>query len=245
LFNLITGSNGAGKTSLLEAIHLLSVGHSFRTRKTRELLNHKASELSVIAKLHDPHLKNDHRAGIQKNRQGETQLKLNFEALNSMAEMTRILQFLDWGLFHVEQSFFKYWKTYKQALEQRNHALRQQLPTPEIRAWDAELAEAGEAISSARIHYIDEFRAWLVEYTKKFCLDGDITIEYRKGWNADISLMEAHKVSLYAFRSACHVRRKSKSTRCCALRRSASRARSGTSIASSILFGGNEVADIY
>ena len=31
-FNLVTGDNGSGKTSLLEALHLLAHGRSFRGR---------------------------------------------------------------------------------------------------------------------------------------------------------------------------------------------------------------------
>ena len=34
--NLIHGMNGSGKTSILEAIHLLGMGRSFRTTKTPE-----------------------------------------------------------------------------------------------------------------------------------------------------------------------------------------------------------------
>ena len=37
--NLITGLNGAGKSSLLEAIHLLAYGRSFRGRVTLFQLN--------------------------------------------------------------------------------------------------------------------------------------------------------------------------------------------------------------
>ena len=35
---MIWGDNGSGKTSLLEAIHLLSYGKSFKTHKQRELI---------------------------------------------------------------------------------------------------------------------------------------------------------------------------------------------------------------
>ena len=38
--NLIVGNNGIGKTNLLEAIHLLSTGRSFRTQQLQELIGH-------------------------------------------------------------------------------------------------------------------------------------------------------------------------------------------------------------
>ncbi|HUV36972.1 MAG TPA: AAA family ATPase, partial [Patescibacteria group bacterium] len=37
-FNFITGLNAEGKTNLLEAIHLFSLGRSFRTRNTQEAI---------------------------------------------------------------------------------------------------------------------------------------------------------------------------------------------------------------
>ena len=41
--NLITGDNGSGKTSLLEAIYLLGRGRSFRTRHTEQLIRHASA----------------------------------------------------------------------------------------------------------------------------------------------------------------------------------------------------------
>lgn len=216
-FNLITGANGAGKTSLLEAIHLLSAGHSFRTRKTREILNTDADSLSIISKLHDLKHAKDHRAGIQKYRNGDTHLKLDYEPLHSMAQMTRLLpvkalfpdshkliqdgpsarrQFLDWGLFHVEQDFFAHWKIYKRALEQRNQALRRHLPENEVIAWNGELSESGSKISEFRQSYVQELRAWLTEYLKKFGIIGQIGVEYKLGWSSDHSLPEALKAAM-------------------------------------------------
>ncbi len=42
--NLVFGDNAQGKTSLLEAIYLLSAGKSFRTRHIREILHHDQKE---------------------------------------------------------------------------------------------------------------------------------------------------------------------------------------------------------
>jgi len=43
--NLIIGDNGSGKSSLLEAIYLLSRGRSFRTSRIAELISHPADSV--------------------------------------------------------------------------------------------------------------------------------------------------------------------------------------------------------
>ena len=45
--NVIWGENGSGKTAILEAIHTLSMGRSFRTNKVTELLKNGENLLSV------------------------------------------------------------------------------------------------------------------------------------------------------------------------------------------------------
>ena len=40
--NIIVGSNGHGKTNILEAIYFMSIGKSFRTNKDREVINFKS-----------------------------------------------------------------------------------------------------------------------------------------------------------------------------------------------------------
>ena len=50
-FNLITGANAAGKTTLLEAIDLLSRARSFRTRNARELISHGETEYLLAGEV--------------------------------------------------------------------------------------------------------------------------------------------------------------------------------------------------
>ena len=45
--NVIWGENGSGKTGVLEAIHSLSFGKSFRTNKHKELLNTERDFLKI------------------------------------------------------------------------------------------------------------------------------------------------------------------------------------------------------
>ena len=47
-FNLITGDNGSGKTSLLEAMHLMAHGRSFRGRVRDGLIRSGAPALQVF-----------------------------------------------------------------------------------------------------------------------------------------------------------------------------------------------------
>ena len=48
---LITGRNGSGKTSVLEAIHVLLKSRSFRTSSINSLINHEEEKFILNAKL--------------------------------------------------------------------------------------------------------------------------------------------------------------------------------------------------
>ncbi len=48
--NVFVGANGSGKTSLLEAIHVLGVGRSFRARSMQQVIAFGAQDCSVRAK---------------------------------------------------------------------------------------------------------------------------------------------------------------------------------------------------
>ena len=51
--NLISGANGAGKTSILEAVFLLGRGRSFRTRISEKLIRHGQPSLTVFGRTDD------------------------------------------------------------------------------------------------------------------------------------------------------------------------------------------------
>src|ERR1700724_4100490 len=74
--NLITGNNGSGKTSILEAIYLLGRGRSFRTRHTEHLIRHTAAELRVVGRV-EPPANGSHRIGGVCNRQDGVQVRID------------------------------------------------------------------------------------------------------------------------------------------------------------------------
>ncbi len=49
--NLFIGDNGTGKTSLLEGIHVLGMGRSFRTRQLRHAIAHEGDGVILHGRL--------------------------------------------------------------------------------------------------------------------------------------------------------------------------------------------------
>src|SRR5262245_13573074 len=148
---LITGENGAGKTSILEAVFLLGRGRSFRTRTNERLIRHGQSALTVFGRTHsDP----PSAAGIEVSTEG-TRARINGRNAESLLELSGILpvqvidpeihklieqgperrrRWLDWLVFHVEPNFVGHWSRYQRALKQRNAALK--AGARDVAVWD-------------------------------------------------------------------------------------------------------------
>ena len=178
--NLLTGDNGAGKTSVLEALHLMAYGRSFRGR-VRDGLVRQARKPGNLRRMgrttrEPPAAPPEGRVAPQwpdwKGRlDGEDVAQLGnlcaalavvtFEpgshALVSGGGEPR-RRFLDWGLFHVEPDFLSLWRRYSRALKQRNALLKQGGPLRMLDTWDHELAEAGEPLTSRRQHYLERLQ---------------------------------------------------------------------------------------
>jgi len=71
LANIIYGQNGSGKTSLLEAIHLLGRGRSFRHRDLRLVVNHSAENLVVSASIESGKASRSNKLGVMRSRTGQ------------------------------------------------------------------------------------------------------------------------------------------------------------------------------
>lgn len=178
--NLVVGDNGAGKTSLLEALHLMAYGRSFRGRVRDGLVRQGADDLEVFVEWQESAggPGRYRRAGLRHSGQawkgrldGEDVQQLGnlcaalavvtFEpgshALISGGGETR-RRFMDWALFHVEPDFLPLWRRYSRALKQRNALLKQGGPPASLDAWDRELGDAGELLTSRRRSYIERLQ---------------------------------------------------------------------------------------
>lgn len=202
--NLILGDNGSGKTSLLEAIFLLAMGRSFRSRALKHLIKKEQQRLTVFARSTDltP-------IGLQYDIQSGLSIRLNNAPLKRLSELAAHLplQFIpanchqffelgpkyrrrmvDWGVFHVEHSFNFHWQSYKKVLQQRNSAIRQHKNNNEIQLWDTHLVQHGLKITQFRQEFLQRLVKEFLPLFSKLCPEleaSDFSLRYLQGWNKE------------------------------------------------------------
>jgi DNA replication and repair protein RecF len=208
--NIFFGANGSGKTSLLEAVNLLLVGRSFRHAQLKPILRDGSSQCVAFAELAEG--ENRLALGMQRSHTDKPIIKCNGERLKSAAELVRIVpvqllnteafalltggpsgrrEFMDWGLFHVEQEFYAAWQHARRALHQRNSLIRHdKIDRSQLELWSREYARYGEVLDVFRRDYIatlaPRFRQILSELNPT--LTERITVVYSRGWARDTSL---------------------------------------------------------
>lgn len=206
----LTGDNGAGKTSILEAMHLLVLGRSFRGRVRDRLIRQGDPSLSVVAKWRGAHGL-QHVAGVEHD--GERwALRLDGAPAKTFAQVARALplicfepgsralldggaeyrrRFVDWLLFHVEPRFLDVWRRHERALKQRNALLKCGANDIALDPWDVELARHGTQIAQWRAA---RMRDWLPEFRELMnALAPDLAapaIDVHSGWRAETDLLD-------------------------------------------------------
>lgn len=213
-FNIFWGKNGSGKTSLLESVYILTCGRSFRTSNAENYINFKASICTIAGQAYSTPSNAHCRFGIERDRKKGVQMRINEEPCYSLAQLAKIVplqlintesyqlldlppkfrrQFLDWGAFHVEPSFFPFWARYNRALKQRNAALKRVKLEGEaaVYSWDKELIEAGEHIHQCRQMFFKAFYPYFSQYINEFLKLETLRAEYFPGWNDKKSFKDA------------------------------------------------------
>ena len=212
--NVFHGANGSGKSSLLEAVHLLLAGRSFRHHQTKPVIQDGAAACAVFGEYRDA-AGITHQCGVQKTRDGRTLAKRDGEVLNSLAELAESLpvvalsadsfelvtggpaqrrQFIDWQLFHVEHGFMAVWRAAQRALSQRNSLIRHgKIEPAQLASWTHEYARHGEQIDRWRQQQVGELTQRLPSALQALFGPAapDIGVDYRRGWAADVELEQA------------------------------------------------------
>jgi len=208
--NVIVGDNASGKTSLLEALFLLGRGVTFRSTRLRDLIHSEADRYNLRAVVRDQHdlARKVSIEGYRNRREFylDTQSNVSrFDLVQCLPlqlidpDVHRLLEegpqyrrrFMDWGVFHVEHSFFSSWQRFRRALIQRNRALRLGWPNKDIVSWDPALVREARQVDSCRRGYVDDIARNLPTAIRKEFTGVPIHFDYRSGWPTNESLDQA------------------------------------------------------
>jgi len=203
--NLLVGDNGAGKTSVLEAIHLMGYGRSFRGRVRDGLIRQGADSLEVFIEWREGGGR-VRRAGLRHGGQ-DWQGRLDGEPAAQLGDLCAALavvtfepgshvllsggseprrRLLDWGLFHVEPDFLRLWRRYARALKQRNALLKNGSHDRQLDAWDQELVDAGEPLTRHRREYLDRLAPRLrADSAELLPAAGLAALDFLPGWRQE------------------------------------------------------------
>ena len=205
--NLISGRNGSGKSSIVEALSMLSTGRSFRSASVRSVIQHGREDCVVQANIR--YRGAVRSLGIRRSKSGELTLRLDGEPLSSLAEFAAQVptiivdpsstetisgppelrrRLIDGTLFHVEPDFLGVWRRYQRILKQRNAMLRRGMMRGQD-PWLGELSKVGGELTDYRADLVSRlgpvFQAILAELNDTL-LDAELV--FRPGWDASLSL---------------------------------------------------------
>jgi DNA replication and repair protein RecF len=200
---VVTGRNGHGKTSFLEAAYLLGTAHSFRTRKLDELVGWQGGPLRVSGEVSGLTVSN--RLGLVVDRGvrrlfvdgAERQLEVFLGRLDLVAlpnEAMRILRdgpegrrrFIDSGVAGQHPAYLRDLGAYRRVLAERNALLRRGdrsasgVRKDEMEAWEDRLAAAAARVHQQRRECIIGIASRMGPSERMLFPDGEeIRIRYR------------------------------------------------------------------
>lgn len=207
--NLIYGHNGSGKTSLLEAIHFLGLGRSFRSHLAQRVIQEGADKLQLFSRLAAGD--EEHKLGLRRFRNGDTEVRMDGERIKKLSLLAEALpiqlitpesfallfegpkarrQFIDWGAFHSDPSFYLNWMNVRRILKQRNQLLRDKASYQQIAFWDKEFLRYCTAVTEIRKHYVDSLNEQLKGIIGGFLPQVEVRVSFTQGWDSKTDFAE-------------------------------------------------------
>lgn len=213
-FNFIFGQNASGKTSLLEAIHLLGRGKSFRTNNLSNCIHHNSTEYVLRAQINNSlHYSDNFWLALQRDREGVGHYKVAEQVENKLSNFIRYLpvqfidinaykiieegpslrrEYLDWLLFHTVPGYIDIWQRMKKSLEQRNILFKSQfIDFAQLELWTNSFILHAEFVDQLRAELVVKLSEHLIPLIKQYYDDvKDVKIYYHNGWDDNHSLQE-------------------------------------------------------
>ncbi len=213
-FNYLVGGNGAGKTSVLEAVYLLARARSFRGASVASLISKGHDSLLVRADLED-----GHSLGLSRAHDGNAVLHIDQQPVRKLSSSAALLplqllspdvgdlvfagpggrrKFLDWGLFHMEQSAFAALRDFRVANRQRNAVLKSwcgRESEQSLEVWTDAFCRHAAAVDAFRREYAEALIPVVREALGELRVAFQVGMTYRNGWG-DASLRKVLEQSI-------------------------------------------------
>ncbi len=174
--NLILGNNAQGKTNLLEAVYITSIGRSFRTNKDSDLVHFDAdfakvfisAEKEVYDTTVEIIVKKDAKKYIKKDgvavKRTSDLLENIFIVIFSPEDLKIVKdepekrrKFIDRELCQMKPAYYESLSSYKKILLQRNTYLKEEnIDQSILDLWDVQLAKYGAKIMQMRKIFVEK-----------------------------------------------------------------------------------------
>jgi DNA replication and repair protein RecF len=194
---------------MLEAVHLLARGRSFRTHRARTLIQQGAESLTVRASIQDE-LRGSQTLAMGKNLLGQTELKINGLSERRLSEAARLVplqvmlpdigelvfggprtrrQWLDWGTFHVKPDYLRTLREYLRVLKQRNAALKLAgNGRSAVNPWTTQLVDIAQQVDAQRRDYVTVLAPQFAYAIERLAPELQVSLVYERGWPEGESL---------------------------------------------------------
>lgn len=181
--NVLCGANAQGKTNLLEAVYLCSVGRSPRTPRDKELIRKGCDRGKV--KLIQRDRGGDNTVEILLDRSENKRVAINGMPISRMGELMGVVaavyfspdemriikdapgdrrRFMDIALCRMSKAYFYLLGRYNKILAQRNRLLKSGRATDDVLdVWDTQLSAEGAKIARQRQAYVKQLGVFAQE----------------------------------------------------------------------------------
>lgn len=174
--NIFFGNNGEGKTNILEAIYMLSLGRSFRTNKDKDMIALDSETCYVRAMVENN--TREYKIEYRIDSRSKKAIKINGVPISKITELLGIINvvifspedlglvkdgpkerrnFIDRELSQLRPRYYILLNNYYKSLLQRNNLLKSKDPDEVLMdVYDHQLAANGLEITNYRREFIDK-----------------------------------------------------------------------------------------
>ena len=193
--NFLVGKNAQGKTNLLEAIYICSVGRSARTPRDRELINFDSDRAKILVRVKKKF--SCDKVEMTLDKAANKRVAVNGLPISRIGELMGVIttvffspdemkivkdgpsdrrRFMDISLCQISKAYFYLLSRYNKTLLQRNKLLKNGANDDVLDVWDTQLVECGSKIIKTRRGFVGRLGVKAAE-CHSYLTDGQETLK--------------------------------------------------------------------